>query len=181
MTRFLKLVDGSFIASSEIVWIEERGHAKSAIKTKGKKTYIAQGSTESIASIIEDETAQIVTAHPGYSVLFAEAPRRKNGEWKTFSLPVVAWRIMQSECEGGRILESAPVIAGVYDLWESEWALILPDGNVASPERELPMSVEKWLETVKKKVVYDDDEDDNVDDYDVDNGNGNDSGQNSDT
>ncbi len=169
MTMF-KALDGSRISSSEIVKIEERGIAKTALKTRDNETYIVHGSMEGIRSKIEAETAQIIPAHPGYSVVFTEPPGQRDGEWKTFNLPVVGWRIMQSTCDAGSILESVPVVAGIYTLPDF-WALILLDGNVAPSDRDSPMRMEEWLESLKKSLdndgYYQDDDENENDDQEI--------------
>lgn len=163
MVDFIKTVDGSRIPYSEIAEIEERGLGKSTIKTKNRKKYVVRGYAPELASSIEDKTAHVISAHPGYSVIFTEPPKCKNGEWKTIKLQVIGWRLVQSMCERGRILESVPVIAGVYTLPDF-WALELPDGKVAPSDRDLPMSIEEWLESLAKSLdedgYYQDDDDD---------------------
>lgn len=87
--------------------------------------------------------------------MFAFPPARKNLDRRTAMYPVVGWRIIESGCDFGPMYDSAPVIAGSHFI-STDWAIVLPDGNLFSSRSYFPMTMEEWLQAEKEAFLEDD-------------------------
>jgi hypothetical protein len=149
MARFIKTADGSHVLSTEIVSVQKFRGVDFLIRTRGDEYHVVRNiSPDNLKSKIEDDTAQIIPAHPGYSVAFLLLPTRKSKKWRTVVFPVVGWRLIESACDVGQIYESAPVIAGAHDI-STAWAIVMPDGKLLSSRSDWPMSMEEWIDAEK--------------------------------
>jgi hypothetical protein len=127
MARFIKTAGGSHVLSTEIVSIQKCNGVESLIRARGEEYHLVRKiSPDDLKSKIEDDTAQIIPAHPGYSVAFLLWPTRKSKKWRTVVFPVVGWRLIESACDVGQIYESAPVIAGGPDSQQRLFAYKAP-------------------------------------------------------
>ncbi|CAJ0882889.1 hypothetical protein AMST5_03379 [freshwater sediment metagenome] len=145
MARFIKTANGLHVLSTEIVRLQKCGVGKSLIKTKRDEYHVVKGLVlDDLKRIIEDDTAKIIPAAPGYSVAFLLWPTRNSEKWRTVVVPVVGWRLTESSCDVGQIYESAPVTAGAHDI-STVWAIVLPDGKLLSRWSDLPVSMEDWI------------------------------------
>jgi hypothetical protein len=148
--KFIETVGESLIPYSEIIEIEKCGKRKSIIKTKGRKKFVVHDTPSDLQYCIEEETTQVIPAQPGYSKVYAVEPKQETGEWTTFSLPVLGWRI-DKEIDLDTFIDAIPIAVGLQSGFHSS-AIMLPDGKIASWHRCDPyLSVEDWLAAVKKR------------------------------
>ena len=96
MSKFIETDDGSFVLSSEIVRVRNRGDLVCTITTKSGELYSVGHNSSYVTHVAEFNNGSVVPAHPGYSVIRATLSE-ESGEWQYELFPVVGWSKLQIE------------------------------------------------------------------------------------
>ncbi len=148
MIEFIPTNEGVFVPASEIVEISTYSEDTSLITTRSNKTYVVNKPSGPLAADLTLESGFVIPAQRGYRVVEAFCVDKKKNKWGYAETPVIGWSLIKP-CKGAfDVFTCAPVVAGSYGIL-GPWALVYPDGRVATKNIMYYNNVDEWLNDVK--------------------------------
>ena len=149
MIEFIPTNEGLFVPASEIVEICTHSEDTSLIRTRSNTTHVVNKSSGALAADLTLESNFLIPAQHGYRVVETLCADESKNKWGFTETPVIGWNSIKP-CRGAfDVFTSAPVVAGSFGIL-GPWALVYPDGRVATKNVMYYKDVDAWLKDVKK-------------------------------
>ena len=149
MIEFIPTNEGVFVHTSEIVEISTHSEEASLIRTRSNATHVVNIPSSALAADLTLKSNFVIPAQRGYRVVEALCADESKNKWGFTETPVIGWNSIKP-CRGAfDVFTCAPVVAGSFGIL-GPWALVYPDGRVATKNVMYYKDVNAWLKDVKK-------------------------------
>jgi hypothetical protein len=148
MPIFIPTTNGSFIPMADIVEIKPASEKTSEVRTKNDSTHIVEMECYELAGRSSLQQITVIPAGPGYKVIEAIFDEETK-KWGTTEVEVIGWASIEACPRSYDLFRSKPVTAGPF-FTIGPWALVYPDGQVATEHVMYYTDVAAWLKDVKK-------------------------------